>query len=311
MYKNMQDQDLIKKFEEYLYVIKNYSKYTVEGYVKDVKDFAEFIHDNKFASKLVDVKRSKTCHYYVSELVRKGYVAKSINRKISSLRTFYNYLLKEGLVDFNYFTEVENVKTPKKLPAFIDETDMMTLLDSIDTTSDLGNRNRVLLELLYATGMRVSEACSLEVRQINFYNNTIKVNGKGKKDRIVVLYKDIADKLKFYVNFTRINLLSKSGNNEIGNVFINYKGTPLTTRGVRKIINSIIDECALNKHISPHMIRHSFATSLLNNGADLRIVQELLGHENLSTTQIYTHVSTENMKRAFEQSFPRAKKNKN
>lgn len=305
----MQDQDLIKKFEEYLYVIKNYSKYTVEGYVKDVNDFAKFVRENKFASSLIDVKRSKTCHYYVSELVRKGYVAKSINRKISSLRTFYNYLLKEGLVDFNYFTEVENVKTPKKLPVFVDETDMMTLLDSIDTTTDLGNRNRVLLELLYATGMRVSEVCSLEVRQINFYNNTIKVNGKGKKDRIVVLYKDIADKLKFYVNITRINLLSKSGNNEIGNVFINYKGTPLTTRGVRKIINSIIDECALNKHISPHMIRHSFATSLLNNGADLRIVQELLGHENLSTTQIYTHVSTENMKRAFEQSFPRAKKN--
>ena len=185
---------------------------------------------------------------------------------------------------------------------------MMTILDSIDTNTDLGNRNRVLLELLYATGMRISEVCSLEIRQINFYNNTIKVNGKGKKDRIVILYKGISDKLKFYIDFTRSNLLSISGNEEISNVFINYKGTPLTPRGVRKIINSVIDNCAVNKHVSPHMIRHSFATSLLNNGADLRIVQELLGHENLQTTQIYTHVSTEHMKSAFEKAFPRAKK---
>ena len=305
----MDDKKLIAKFEEYLYVIKNYSNYTVNGYVKDVCDFAKFIRDNKFAARLVDVKRSKTCHYYVSELVRKGYVARSINRKISSLRTFYNYLLKEGLIDFNYFTEIENVKTPKKLPSFVDDSDMLTILDSIDTKTDLGNRTRIILELLYATGMRVSELCSLEVKQLNFYNNTIKVNGKGKKDRIVVLYDGIADALKYYVDFTRSNLLSVSGAEEIRNVFINYKGTALTPRGVRKIINSVIDNCAINKHVSPHMIRHSFATSLLNNGADLRIVQELLGHENLQTTQIYTHVSTENIKKAFESSFPRAKKN--
>ena len=304
----MRDQDLIKKFEEYLYVIKNYSKYTVNGYSKDVNDFQEFIKTNKLAASLLDIRRSRTCHNYVSELVKKGYEAKSINRKISSLRTFYNYLLKEELIDFNYFTEVENVKTPKKLPGFVDENDMISLLDSIDTNTDLGNRNRVLLELLYATGMRVSEVCSLETKQLNFYNNTIKVNGKGKKDRIVILYNEIADKLKYYVSFTRSNLLSISGNEEITNVFINYKGTPLTPRGVRKIINSIIEKCAIDKHISPHMIRHSFATSLLNNGADLRIVQELLGHENLSTTQIYTHVSNENIKKAFEQSFPRAKR---
>ena len=304
----MQDQDLIKKFEEYLYVIKNYSKHTVYGYVKDVVDFSKYLKDNKLASSLKDIRRSRTCSYYVSELVKKGFEARSINRKISSLRTFYNFLLKEGIVDVNYFKEVENVKTPKKLPTFIDETDMLTILDSIDTNSDLGNRNRVLLELMYATGMRVSELCSLEIKQVNFYNNTIKVNGKGKKDRIVILYDSIADKLKFYIDFTRSNLLSISGIEEISNVFINYKGTPLTPRGVRKIINNVIENCAVNKHVSPHMIRHSFATALLNNGADLRIVQELLGHENLQTTQIYTHVSTENMKNAFEKAFPRAKK---
>lgn len=304
----MQDQDLIKKFEEYLFVLRNYSKYTVSGYVKDVKDFQKYLKENKLASSLLDIKRSRTCSYYISELVKKGFEARTINRKISSLRTFYNYLLKEGLININYFKEVENVKTPKKLPSFVDENDMMTILDSIDTKTDLGNRNRVLLELLYATGMRISEVCNLEIKQLNFYNNTIKVNGKGKKDRIVILYESIADKLKFYVDYTRSNLLSISGNEEITNVFINYKGTPLTPRGVRKIINNILDNCAVNKHVSPHMIRHSFATALLNNGADLRVVQELLGHENLQTTQIYTHVSTENMKSAFENAFPRAKK---
>lgn len=304
----MQDKDLISKFSDYLFVIRNYSTHTVNGYIKDVKDFAKYLKDNKLASSLVDVKRSRTCSYYVSELVKKGYEARSINRKISSLRTFYNYLVKEGIIDLNYFKEVENVKTPKKLPTFVDETDMYTILDSIDTKTDLGFRNRVLLELLYATGMRISEVCSLEISQLNFYNNTIKVNGKGKKDRIVILYDSIANDLKRYVDYTRSNLLSISGNTEIRNVFINYKGTILTTRGVRKIINTVIDHCAVNKHISPHMIRHSFATALLNNGADLRIVQELLGHENLQTTQIYTHVSTENMKNAFEKAFPRAKK---
>ena len=182
----MQDQDLIKKFEEYLFVIKNYSEYTVRAYIKDVCDFQKYIKDNKLASSLLDIRRSRTCSYYVSEMVKKGYEAKSINRKISSLRTFYNYLLKEDLVEVNYFKEVENVKTPKKLPSFVDETDMISILDSIDTKTDLGKRNRVLIELLYATGMRVSEVCNLEINQINFYNNTIKVNGKGKKDRIVI-----------------------------------------------------------------------------------------------------------------------------
>lgn len=306
----MQDQDLINKFEEYLFVIKNYSEYTVRAYVKDVTDFQKYVKSNKLASNLLDIRRSRTCSYYVSELVKKGYEAKSINRKISSLRTFYNYLLKEGKVEVNYFKEVENVKTPKKLPSFVDETDMKSILDSIDTKSDLGKRNRVLIELLYATGMRVSEICNLEVSQINFYNNTIKVNGKGKKDRIVILYKGIAEGLKYYIDFTRSNLLSISKDSEERKVFINYKGGKLTPRGVRKIINTLIDNCAVNKHVSPHMIRHSFATSLLNNGADLRIVQELLGHENLQTTQIYTHVSNESMKSAFEKAFPRAKKQK-
>lgn len=304
----MEDLDLINKFKDYLLAVRNYSLYTVNNYAKDVKEFSEFLREYKMARNLLGVNRDRVCHNYLSELVRKGYAAKTVNRKISSLRTFYNYLLNEKLVDYNYFTEVKNVKTPKKLPSFVDEDEIIDIIDSIDTNSDLGFRNKILIELLYATGMRVSEVCSLEVSQIDFYNDTIKVFGKGKKDRMVIMYESLSDNLKYYVSFTRSNLLAKSGNVEIRNVFINYKGGPLTPRGVRKIINSVIDKCAINKHVSPHMIRHSFATSLLNHGVDLRSVQELLGHENLSTTQIYTHISTENVKIAFQDAFPRAKK---
>lgn len=304
----MSDQEIIEKFENYLYAIKNYSKYTVSGYVKDVNNFNTFIKDNKYANSLATIHNSRVCNYYVSTLVNKNYVAKTINRKISSLRTFYNFLVYEKEIDYNPFKEVKNVKTSKRLPSFIDEDEMITFLESIDERTDLGFRNRTLLELMYATGLRVSEVCSLLVSQVNFYNNIIKVSGKGNKDRILMMYDDIANKLKYYINHTRINLLSKSGINDIKYLFINYKGTPLTPRGVRKILNTQIEKSSINKHVSPHMIRHSFATSLLNHGADLRSVQELLGHENLSTTQIYTHVSTENIKIAFNDAFPRAKK---
>ena len=304
----MEDLDLIKQFKDYLFGVRNYSEYTVNNYGKDVLEFSTFLREYKMARNLVGVNRDRICHNYLSELVRKGYAAKTVNRKISSLRTFYNYLLHEKLIDYNYFTEVKNVKTPKKLPSFIDEDEIISIIDSIDTNSDLGFRNRILIELLYATGMRVSEVCSLMISQVDLYNNTINVFGKGKKERVVIMYDTLSENLKYYLSFTRSNLLAISGNTEIRNVFINYKGGALTPRGVRKIINSVIDKCAVSKHVSPHMIRHSFATSLLNHGVDLRSVQELLGHENLSTTQIYTHITTENVKIAFQDAFPRAKK---
>jgi len=304
----MQDQDLIIKFKNYLEVIRNYSLYTVNNYIKDIEDFNLFIIKKKLAPSLDRVNRDRICTNYVAELTSSGYKAKSINRKVSSLRTFYNYLVSEKIIDYNYFNDVLNVKTPKKLPSFIDEEEIISLIESIDTEKDLGYRNRVIIELLYATGIRVSELCNLEVSQINLYNNTIRVFGKGKKDRIVVIYDELAEEVKHYLSYTRSNLLAVSGIEDIKNVFINYKGTPLTPRGVRKILNSVIENTTVSKHISPHMIRHSFATSMLNHGADLRSVQELLGHENLSTTQIYTHISVEAIKASFNDAFPRAKK---
>lgn len=304
----MADQELIEKFKNYLFVERNYSPYTVNNYYNDVMEFQKFVRANKLAKGLDSIRNDRVCRNYISSLVNDGYEAKSINRKISSLRTFYRYLVYKEIIDFNPFKDIKNLKTPKKLPSFVDEDEMIKILSSIDDKTDLGYRNRTLVELLYATGLRVSELINLEVMDVNFYNNTIKVRGKGNKDRIVVMYDSIGERLKHYVDFTRSSLLAKNDDTSTRKIFINYKGGPLTTRGVRKILDAIVMKASTLHHISPHMIRHSFATSLLNHGADLRSVQELLGHENLRTTQIYTHVSTESIKIAFDDAFPRAKK---
>lgn len=303
----MEDKNLINEFVIYL-TNKNFSNYTISNYEHDVIEFNEFILSEHLARNLLDVKRERIVFNYISNLNRKGYSARTVNRKISSLRTFYTFLVERKLIDYNYIKEVSNIKTPKKLPDFIDQDDVIKMIESISTKTDLGKRNKVLVELLYATGLRVSELCYLEVNQIDFYNNKINVFGKGKKERIVYLYPSIADELNYYIHFTRSNLLAISNIDGINNVFINNHGTPLTPRGVRKILNSIIDKASLDFHISPHMLRHSFATSMLNNGLDLRSVQKLLGHENLSTTQIYTHISKAKLEESYSKAFPHAKK---
>lgn len=302
----MEDLELIKEFADYL-TSKNFSYYTVSNYQKDVFDFKNFIDSEHLARNLTEVRRERIFYNYISSLNNQKYSARSVNRKISSLRTFYGFLVDKKLIDNNYAKEVSNIKTPKRLPNFIDEDYIIKMIDSIETKSDLGKRNKVIVELLFATGIRVSELCNLEVIQVDFYNDIIRIFGKGKKERIVYLYKELSDELNYYINFTRSNLIARSDNDDIPNVFINNKGTPLTTRGVRKILNSIIDKASLDLHVSPHMLRHSFATSMLNNGLDLRSVQKLLGHENLSTTQIYTHISKAKLEESYAKSFPHAK----
>ena len=306
----MEDLELIENFCNELRRL-NSSEYTVLNYKKDIESFLEFIKSEKFAKDLPSVKRVRICQYYISNLSNQGDKPRTINRHLSALRTFYSYLQKEELTDSNPFLEIKNIKMEKRLPKFIDNQDIITLINNIDTETKLGFRNRLIIELLFATGMRVSELCSLEVNQIDFYNNEIKVFGKGKKERIVFLYDSLAQDLNHYVFYTRLEFLAVSRQFDIKNVFINYKGTPLTTRGVRKILDSEIDKTANLSHMSPHMLRHSFATSMLDNGLDLRSVQTLLGHENLSTTQIYTHVSSQALKETFDKSFPRSKTKEN
>lgn len=185
----------------------------------------------------------------------------------------------------------------------------MDMMNSIDQKTPMGLRNYLIVSILYGCGLRVSEMCALEISNLDFSNETIHIHGKGDKDRIVIMYDELKEKLLKYISFERIELLKKGDNIESRYLFINNHGGNLTPRGVRVILNTIIDKMGETYKITPHMLRHSFATALLDNGADLRSVQELLGHSNLSTTQIYTHVSVEKMKSEYMAAHPRAKNN--
>ena len=251
----------------------------------------------------------RVCKNYHALLNQSGEKATTVNRKMSSLRSFYSYLMKEHVVDINYFDEISGDKIEKRLPKVLKHEEIMQMINSIDKNTPLGFRNYVLIKTMYGTGLRVSEVCDLEVKDIDFSREALRVRGgKGNKDRDVVLFKGLLMDLKHYINNERITLLSKGHDANLRILFLNKNGGPLTARGVRVILNSIINKMGETFKITPHMLRHSFASSMLNNGADLRTVQELLGHENLSTTQIYTHVSEEKLKKAYNEAFPRMKK---
>lgn len=304
----MTNDEAIAKYIDYLANVKNYSYNTVSSYRNDIMEFLEFINTEKMAANLFSIRNNRVCKNYISYLSMQDLASSSINRKLSSLRSFYEYLLKSGLVKANFFEEVEAPKMPKRLPKIIKESEIMMLFNSCDMNSVLGYRNYCILEILYGCGLRVSELCGLQIKDIDFNDLSIVVHGKGSKDRVVLMYEDMANHLRHYISTYRLDLLYKSKDHENRYVFLNKNGTTLTPRGVRVILNKIIDDCGETFKLSPHMLRHSFATALLNNGADMRSVQELLGHENLSTTQIYTHVTFENIKKSYELAHPRALK---
>ncbi len=307
----MTDLEAIAKFMDYLANVKNYSSNTVISYRKDIEEFYEFVHSEKMAPSLLQIRNNRVCKNFISYLSSQNLASTSISRKLSSLRTFYEYLLKSGDVKSNFFEEVEAPKLPKRLPKTIKTNEIMMLLNICDQNTPLGYRNYCILEVLYGCGLRVSELCGLEIKDIDFTDLSIVVHGKGSKDRVVLMFQELADHLKRYISTYRLDLLYRSKDEGNRHVFLNKNGTTLTPRGVRVILNQLIRDCGETFHLSPHMLRHSFATALLNNGADMRSVQELLGHENLSTTQIYTHVSFDSIKRSYEISHPRASKTEN
>ncbi len=304
----MTDNEALHNFLDYLFSLKNYSDYTIVSYKRDIEDFIEFVKGEKMAPSILRLRNNRPCKNYLIYMSNQGLASTSINRKLASLRTFYDYLVRQEIVEDNYFSNIESMKKPKRLPSLLKNDEIKNLLSSIDKTTPLGFRNYLIIEILYACGLRVSELCNLEIKQIDLKNETINIVGKGDKERIVVMYEGLEEDLKTYLSNYRITLLQKGNDKECRIVFLNNKGNPLTPRGVRVILNSIIQKMGETHKISPHMLRHSFATALLDNGADLRTVQELLGHENLSTTQIYTHVSVEKIKSEYALSHPRAKK---
>lgn len=303
--------EAVENYLVYLTSVLNYSSNTIKAYYNDIMEFSDFVTKEKFSKDILSLRNDRVAKAFVSHLNNIDSKATTINRKIASLRGFYNYLVAEKIVEKNFFANIESLKKPKRLPQIIKEKEIILLLNACDKTKPLGFRDYLIIELLYATGLRVSELCGLETKDLDLVNLEIRAFGKGSKERIVLIYPELRDDLKHYLNNERITLLAKSNNEKNRSLFINNKGTSLTTRGVRVILNKVIKECGETFHISPHMLRHSFATSLLNNGADLRSVQELLGHVNLSTTQIYTHITYESLKKEYALAHPHAKKEEN
>lgn len=300
---------MIKQFIAYLRYERNYSSYTILNYENDINEFINYLKLNKFASYL-EIK-GNIIRYYLSYMNDLGYKPRTIARKMSSLRSFYRFLMSEGKVKSNIFSDISSPKLDKPLPKFLYFEELDSIFESINTNTTLGKRNMAILELLYGTGIRVSELCNLTLSDFDFFNNNIIVLGKGRKERYLPIYENIKNALEDYFSSSRLELLAKNQDPTSLYAFLNYRGGQLSPRGVRKILDQITNNAALNIKMSPHMLRHSFATHLIDNGADLRSVQELLGHENLSTTQIYTHVSKETLKEAYMHFFPRAKKGEN
>lgn len=295
----------IDDFKNYLMIEKNYAENTIVSYLKDIHDFQSFIEREELASDLLDVTRERLGRHFLSYLDENKYAKKSIARKISSLRTFYDYLISNQLIDINIFTTLETPKIPKKLPQIISDEEIEMLFKSIDRFKSLGFRNYVLLDLLFSCGLRASELTEMTIKDIQLDREQILIHGKGSKDRFVPLTDKLIVDLKHYLTYTRPILLSKGSSSFELRVFINYKGTPLTVRGLQLILKQIIIKSGETFKIHPHMLRHAFATTLLNHGADLRVVQELLGHEHLKSTQIYTHVSSEVLKEKYKTAHPR------
>ena len=286
----------IDEFLEYLVVVKKHSDNTIVNYRNDLLEFYEYTGDN-----LTSVDKDMVFDY-LKHLYDEGISKTSIARKLSSLRTFYNYLLKKEIIDINYFSLIKNPKKESSLPKYVKEDDINKMFSIPDTRTWIGSRNLLIIRLLYATGLRVSELINIKLDDMNINDRTIRVLGKGSKERIVVFGNNAKEALDDYLNRARRQVDFHNS----PYLFLNKDGNRLSTRYVRKIIDDIIFKASIEMHVSPHMLRHTFATGMLNNGADLVSVKDLLGHESLNTTSIYTHVSDEKIKEIYNKAHPRA-----
>ena len=275
---------------------KGYSTNTISSYKKDLQQFNVY-SKGKFDLDYNDIRS------YLQFLHNKKYTNKSIARHISSLKSFYKYLNKNEIIKENPCLLISNPKIEKKLPNYINYNDLEILFTIPDKNDVLGLRNLLILELLYSTGIRVSELVNIKLSDIDFNNNRIYILGKGNKERYVLYGKICNDLLNEYLLNSRSKL---NKNSEF--LLLNKFGNKITDRAIRMIIDDIVKKSSLKLNISPHTLRHTFATHLLNEGADLKIVQELLGHENIATTGIYTHVSNEHLRKVYLDAHPRAKK---
>jgi len=285
----------IEKFMRYLEIEKNYSPHTILNYRLDLEDFRKFLSETPLEK--VDYLALRK---YLAVLKEKNLGSRTVGRRLSALRSFFKFLTRDGYLKSNPILILSSPKLDKHLPQFMTEEEVAKLIESAfakDEKDERGLRDRSILETFYSTGMRISELVSLNIQDVDFISGIAKLMGKGKKERIVPIGDTAIAVLRKY-------LKKRKKQNQA--LFLNKNGRRITTRGVRDIVEKYIHRAGIKDGVSPHTLRHSFATHLLNRGADLRTVQELLGHANLSTTQIYTHLTTERLKSVYDKAHPHA-----
>jgi integrase/recombinase XerC len=317
-------QNIFNRYVNYLEVERSLSPYTVRNYINDLvgnekrgkkKGFFQFLRDKDINS-LDEVDRN-LLREYISWLIDQGVKRGSIARKQSALRSFYRYLVREEVLPSSPIPLERHGRSPlssfsikmdKRLPEFLTLDEIKRLIEIPDVTTPLGKRDRAFIELLYASGLRVSELAGLNLKNINLVSREIRVRGKGSKERLVLMGEPAAKALTSYINESRAGLADGKKTDAL---FLNSRGERLSTRSVQIILQKYAAAAGIDKWVHPHILRHTFATHLLDGGADLRVVQELLGHENLSSTQIYTQVSTTQKKKAYMSAHPLAQEKGN
>lgn len=291
----------IDMYLNYLKIVKKYSDKTILSYSDDLIEYNEFLGNNFINILNIDLNTTKE---YLKYLYERKINKNSISRKLSSIRSFYNYLLKEQIITNNYFNNIPNPKKELYLPKYLKDEELDKIFSVCNMNNSINERDTLIIELLYATGIRVSELVNIKIKDINRGEKSIKVLGKGDKERIVLYNNHTEKALDTYLN-DGYHSFNKQNN---GYLILNKNGGKLSERYVRVIINNLVRKAGLDIKISPHTIRHTFATDMLEEGADLMTVKELLGHESLNTTSIYTHVTNEQIKKTYNMAHPRAKK---
>ncbi|MEN6374519.1 MAG: tyrosine recombinase XerC [Smithella sp.] len=303
--------DLIRDFQTYLTAERNVSEHTRLAYMCDVEEFAGFLQQNNFIKNcdgILNVE-TETVRAYLGYLFRQKVKKVTVNRKISSLRSFYKYLIRSGKTNNNPVGMIQTSKTEKYMPNFLSVDEIFELLKAQVDNSISGLRNRAMLELFYSSGLRLGELAGLNVMDLDFDQALVKVRGKGRKERIVPVGSPARKALQEYLAVTQ-GVRKKNDEDAFkAPLFLNLRGERITGRSVARIVDEATKKSGIGRKISPHALRHTFATHLLNAGADLRSIQELLGHESLSTTQKYTAVNINRMMEIYDKAHPRAGKN--
>lgn len=287
----------IERFLRYLDLEKNASGYTLRDYRIDLRGFREFLKETP-----LDAIDYLTLRRYLAALRAQNFAKRTVARKLATLRSFFRFLQREGVLQANPAVLLATPKLDRRLPRFLGEDEVTALVESPQPTTPSGARDRAILETLYSTGIRVSELTGLRLEDVDFISGTLKVRGKGRKERLAPVGERALAVLHTYLQLRTKQRQVK----EPQWLLLNQRGTRLTPRAVERIVRKYIRKTGLQMQVSPHTLRHTFATHLLDHGADLRSVQELLGHKNLSTTQIYTHVTTQRLKAIYDKAHPRA-----